>query len=80
MLFSTYKKNDVLSLMTILDTPIDVLERRGYDGEVVTVVEETVLITFLVKRILKEYDDNLEKAGQGRFATIITFRAGGNAH
>ena len=80
MLFSTYKKNDVLSLMTILDTPIDVLERRGYDGEAVTVVEETVLITFSVKRILKEYDDNLEKAGLGRFATIIRFRAGGNTH
>ncbi|KAJ8580861.1 hypothetical protein M405DRAFT_938557 [Rhizopogon salebrosus TDB-379] len=50
LLFATYKKNDVLSLMTILDTPIDVLERRGYD----------------VQRILKEYDDNLCKAGNGK--------------
>ncbi|OJA08565.1 hypothetical protein AZE42_03358 [Rhizopogon vesiculosus] len=53
MLFSTYKKNDVLSLMTILDTPIDVLERRGYD----------------VKRILKEYEDNLHKNGPGKNIT-----------
>ncbi|KAG1747684.1 hypothetical protein EDB19DRAFT_1872895 [Suillus lakei] len=49
LLFSTYKKNDVLSLMTILDTEIDVLKRRGYD----------------VERILSEYRENLEKAENG---------------
>ncbi|KAG0706644.1 hypothetical protein DFH29DRAFT_900624 [Suillus ampliporus] len=49
LLFSTYKKNDVLSLMTILDTDIDVLRRRGYD----------------VDRILSEYRENLEKAENG---------------
>jgi hypothetical protein len=38
LLFSTYKKNDVLSLMTILDTDINVLKRRGYDGEAVIVI------------------------------------------
>ncbi|OAX38949.1 hypothetical protein K503DRAFT_865778 [Rhizopogon vinicolor AM-OR11-026] len=53
LLFSTYKKNDVLSLMTILDTPIDVLERRGYD----------------VQRILKEYEDNLRKNEPGKNIT-----------
>ncbi|KAG2107835.1 hypothetical protein BD769DRAFT_1500283 [Suillus cothurnatus] len=49
LLFSTYKKNDVLSLMTILDTDINVLKRRGYD----------------VDRILTEYRENLEKAENG---------------
>lgn len=49
LLFSTYKKNDVLSLMTILDTDINVLKRRGYD----------------VDRILSEYHENLEKAEHG---------------
>lgn len=49
LLFSTYKKNDVLSLMTILDTDINVLKRRGYD----------------VDRILSEYRENLEKAEHG---------------
>ncbi|KAG1747682.1 hypothetical protein EDB19DRAFT_1686202, partial [Suillus lakei] len=49
LLFSTYKKNDVLSLMTILDTDIEVLKRRGYD----------------VERILSEYRENLEKAENG---------------
>ncbi|KAG2069450.1 hypothetical protein BDR04DRAFT_1101540 [Suillus decipiens] len=49
LLFSTYKKNDVLSLMTILDTDINVLRRRGYD----------------VDRILSEYRENLEKAEHG---------------
>ncbi|KAG2141060.1 hypothetical protein DEU56DRAFT_797030 [Suillus clintonianus] len=52
LLFSTYKKNDVLSLMTILDTDIEVLKRRGYD----------------VDRILSEYHDNLEKAEHGENA------------
>jgi len=33
MLFSTYKNNDVYSLVTILDTDIITLENRGYDGE-----------------------------------------------
>ncbi|KAG2358885.1 hypothetical protein BDR07DRAFT_1416380 [Suillus spraguei] len=49
LLFSTYKKNDVLSLMTILDTDINILKRRGYD----------------VDRILSEYRENLEKAEHG---------------
>ncbi|KAG1798994.1 uncharacterized protein HD556DRAFT_1440065 [Suillus plorans] len=49
LLFSTYKKNDVLSLMTILDTDVNVLKRRGYD----------------VDRILSEYRENLEKAEHG---------------
>jgi hypothetical protein len=38
LLFSTYKKNDVLSLMTILDTDVNVLKRRGYDGGPVIVI------------------------------------------
>ncbi|KAG1724404.1 uncharacterized protein EDB91DRAFT_142460 [Suillus paluster] len=47
LLFLTYKKNDVLSLMTILDTDIKVLERRGYD----------------VDRILLEYHKKAEQEG-----------------
>jgi hypothetical protein len=57
--------------MTILDTPIDVLERRGYDGNTVTAIQDMILITFSVQRILKEYDDNLYKAGNGRFITVV---------
>ncbi|OJA08568.1 hypothetical protein AZE42_03362 [Rhizopogon vesiculosus] len=53
LLFSTYKKNDVLSLMTILDTPIEVLKRRGYD----------------VERILKQYEDNLRNNEPGKNIT-----------
>jgi len=69
LLFSTYKKNDVLSLMTILDTPIDVLERRGYDGKAVTKIREVLLITYPVDRILKEYEAKLYKGEQqGGFA------------
>ncbi|KAG0706652.1 hypothetical protein DFH29DRAFT_1021055 [Suillus ampliporus] len=49
LLFSTYKKNDVLSLMTILDTDINVLRDRGYD----------------VDRILSEYHKNIQKAEHG---------------
>jgi hypothetical protein len=54
--------------MTILDTPIDVLKRRGYDGNAVTTVQDAMLITFSVERILKEYENNLCKAGNGRFS------------
>jgi hypothetical protein len=57
--------------MTILDTPIDVLERRGYDGNAVTAIQDVMLIPFSVQRILKEYDDNLCKAGNGSFITIV---------
>jgi len=63
--------------MTILDTGIDLLERRGYDGKIVTVIYEAVLIACLVKRILEEYRENA-KAEEGRF-TIITFHAKGTA-
>lgn len=77
LLFSTYKKNDVLSLMTVLDTSVEVLERRGYDGEAVTAVQEAVLITHSVQRILKEYEDKLCKDGHSK---STTFRAKGDAH
>lgn len=63
--------------MTILDTSIKVLERRGYDGEVFTAVQEAMLITSSVQRILKEYEDNLSKSGQGRPTTV---RAEGETH
>jgi len=77
MLFSTYKKHDILSLATILDTDIITLENRGYDGEAVTALREPVLTTYLVQRIREKYKKKLSESGHRR---ITTFYAGRDAH
>ena len=63
MLFSAYKINDVLSLMTILNTKIDDL---GYDGEAVIALQEFMLTTYLVERIRRNYQKKISDNGHGR--------------
>jgi len=63
MLFSAYKINDVLSLMTILNTEIDDL---GYDGEAVIALQEFMLTTYLVERIRRNYQKKISDNGHGR--------------
>ena len=70
MLFSTYKNNDVLSLVTILDTDIVILENRGYDGEAVTALREPVLTTYIVQRIREEYKKRLSEGGHSGRITV----------
>jgi len=66
MLLSTYKNNDVLFLMTILNTEIDDLENLGYDGEAVITLREFMLTTYLVQRIRKDYQKKISDNRHGR--------------